>query len=121
MSTVSKIKLVLAAVAILFVAGAVYITVLMFKRQDVLENVTRYNVAFLLGQAATEHARLEQRVSAFGIEGSSITEDEVQLRYDILANRMKLLADGDVAEFLERNREARAVVDELRRVIDAAE
>ena len=62
----------------------------MLKRQEVLEQVTRYNVAFLLSQAATEHARLEQRVSAYGAHG--VTDDEVQLRYDVLVNRIKLLS-----------------------------
>ena len=66
MSTISKIKLMLAAVIILFVTAAVYISALVLKRQEVLEQVTRYNVAFLLSQAATEHARLEQRLSAYG-------------------------------------------------------
>jgi hypothetical protein len=53
MSTISKIKLMLAAVIILFVTAAVYISALVVKRQEVLEQVTRYNVAFLLSQAAT--------------------------------------------------------------------
>ena len=96
MSTISKIKLMLAAVIILFVTAAVYISALVLKRQEVLEQVTRYNVAFLLSQAATEHARLEQRLSAYGTAGSDVTDEEVQLRYDILVNRTKLLGQGDV-------------------------
>ena len=121
MSTISKIKLMLAAVIILFVTAAVYISALVLKRQEVLEQVTRYNVSFLLSQAATEHARLEQRVSAYGAEGSEVTDDEVQLRYDILVNRAKLMSQGDVTEFLESNANERAIVSELKQVIDAAE
>ena len=119
MSTISKIKLVLAAVIILFVTAAVYISALVLKRQEVLEQVTRYNVAFLLGQAATEHARLEQRLSAFGSGG--VTDDEVQLRYDILVSRSKLLAQGDVLDFLETNPDQRATVQALEQAIKAAE
>ena len=78
MSTISKIKLMLAAVIILFVTAAVYISALVVKRQEVLEQVTRYNVAFLLSQAATEHARFEQRLSAYG--AGEVSNDEVQLR-----------------------------------------
>ena len=119
MSTIGKIKLMLAAVIILFVTAAVYISALVLKRQEVLEQVTRYNVAFLLSQAATEHARLEQRVSAYGAH--DVTDDEVQLRYDVLVNRIKLLSQGDVAEFLEANPTERAIVDALKQVIRAAE
>jgi signal transduction histidine kinase/HPt (histidine-containing phosphotransfer) domain-containing protein/ActR/RegA family two-component response regulator len=121
MSTISKIKLMLAAVIILFVTAAVYISALVMKRQEVLEQATRYNVAFLLSQAATEHARLEQRLSAHGSAGSDVTDDEVQLRFDILVNRMKLLGQGDVSEFLDGNPEQRAIVRELKRVLGAAE
>jgi signal transduction histidine kinase/CheY-like chemotaxis protein len=119
MTTLGKIKLVLAVVIALFVTAAVYISMLVLKRQEVLEQVTRYNVAFLLGQAATEHARLEQRLSAFGAGG--VTDDEVQLRYDILVNRTKLLAQGDVLDFLEHNQEHRATVQALEQAIKAAE
>jgi signal transduction histidine kinase/DNA-binding NarL/FixJ family response regulator/HPt (histidine-containing phosphotransfer) domain-containing protein len=119
MSTFNKIKLVLAVVIALFVTAAVYISMLVLKRQEVLEQVTRYNVAFLLGQAATEHARLEQRLSAFGAGG--VSDDEVQLRYDILVNRTKLLAQGDVLDFLEHNPEHRATVQALEQAIKAAE
>jgi signal transduction histidine kinase/CheY-like chemotaxis protein/HPt (histidine-containing phosphotransfer) domain-containing protein len=119
MSTISKIKLVLALVIALFVTAAVYISALVLKRQEVLEQVTRYNVAFLLGQAATEHARLEQRLSAFGSGG--VSEDEVQLRYDILVSRGTLLAQGDVLDFLETNPDQRATVQALEQAIKAAE
>jgi signal transduction histidine kinase/CheY-like chemotaxis protein/HPt (histidine-containing phosphotransfer) domain-containing protein len=119
MSTISKIKLMLAVVIVLFVSAAVYISALVLKRQEVLEQVTRYNVAFLLGQAATEHARLEQRLSAFGSGG--VTDDEVQLRYDILVSRAKLLAQGDVLDFLEANPDQRATVHALEQAIKAAE
>jgi signal transduction histidine kinase/CheY-like chemotaxis protein/HPt (histidine-containing phosphotransfer) domain-containing protein len=119
MSTISKIKLMLAAVIIMFVTAAVYITALVIKRQEVLEQVTRYNVAFLLSQAATEHARFEQRLSAYG--AGEVSNDEVQLRYDVLVNRTKLMSQGDVAEFLEANPAERAIVDELKQAVGVAE
>jgi signal transduction histidine kinase/DNA-binding response OmpR family regulator len=119
MSTISKIKLMLALVIALFVTAAIYISALVLKRQEVLEQVTRYNVAFLLGQAATEHARLEQRLSAH-VSGS-VTDDEVQLRYDILVNRTKLLAQGDVLDFLEANPDQRATVRALEQAVKTME
>ena len=46
--------------------------------------VWRYNTAWLASQAVVEFMRFEQRVSAFGIQGSGVGQDEVQLRLDIL-------------------------------------
>ena len=45
----------------------------------------------------------------------------MQLRYDVLVNRTKLLSQGDVAEFLEANPTERVIVDALKQAISAAE
>ena len=121
MSTLGKLKLLLAAVIILFVAAAGYISVLVVERQEALEQVTRYNVSWLLSQGATEYARLEQRISAFAASNDDVTEDEVQLRFDIVVNRTKLLEQGDVEEFLEREPEHHATVRELSKVVETAQ
>src|SRR5438477_7109204 len=101
MPTLRKIKLLLALVIACFVAAAVYISASVVERQRALEQISRYNVAWLVGQAATEYARLEQRISAYGVPGAGISIDEVQLRFDIILNRMRLLETGEVEEFLD--------------------
>src|SRR5437764_585914 len=58
MTTLRKIKLLLAAVIVVFVAAAAYISTLVIERQTALEQVSRYNVAWLVSQAATEYAGL---------------------------------------------------------------
>ena len=88
MATLHKIKLLLAVVIAFRRRGRLYFC-LVVERQDALEQVSRYNVAWLVSQAATEYARLEQRVSAFGMPGGGVTADEVQLRFDIIINRMQ--------------------------------
>jgi type II secretory pathway pseudopilin PulG len=80
MSTLRRVKLLLVAVIVFFVAAAAYISTLVVERQQALEQVSRYNVAWLVGQAATEYARLEQRVSAYGWPDSPVSIDEVELR-----------------------------------------
>jgi diguanylate cyclase (GGDEF)-like protein len=111
-------KPLLLTVVIAFIAAAAYISALVVERQDALEKVSRYNVAWLVSQAATEYARLEQRVSAYGAGADA---DEVQLRFDIIVNRARLLETGDVNDFVESDPEHRATVQQLERVIETAQ
>jgi diguanylate cyclase (GGDEF)-like protein/PAS domain S-box-containing protein len=117
MPTLRKIKFLLAIVIVCFVAAAVYISALVVERQQSLEQISRYNVAWLVSQAATEYARLEQRISAYGLPGAGISADEVQLRFDIILNRMRLLESGEVEEFLDSDPDHRATVHELQRAV----
>src|SRR5882757_7089725 len=121
MSTLGKIKLLLAAVIILFVTAAAYISALVVERQAALEQVSRYNVAWLVSQGATEYARLEQRTSAFAAAGAGVSADEVQLRFDIVVNRLKLLENGDVEEFLHSDADHLATIRELEQVMAAVQ
>ena len=121
MFTLGRIKILLAAVIICFVTAAAYISSLIVQRQAALDQVSRYNVAWLVSQGATEYARLEQRLSAFQAPDSTLSADEVQLRFDIIVNRMKLFENGDVEEFLESDEEHRATVRELEKVIAAVQ
>ena len=121
MSTLRRVKLLLAAVIVFFVAAAAYISTLVVERQQALEQVSRYNVAWLVGQAATEYARLEQRLSAFVWPDSPVSRDEVELRFDIIINRLNLLKSGEVEEFLATDPEHRATVHDLGDVVAAAQ
>jgi len=80
MPALRTIKLLLAAVICLFVIAATYISILVVERQNALKQVSRYNVAWLVSQASTEFARLEQRLSALDNPSTGVSEDEVQLR-----------------------------------------
>ena len=51
MTTLQKIKALLAVVIVLFVTAAIYISALVIERQDALNQVSRYNVAWLVSQA----------------------------------------------------------------------
>jgi diguanylate cyclase (GGDEF)-like protein len=121
MTKLNKIKALLAVVIGLFVAAAMYISLLVVERQNALKQVSRYNLTWLVSQATTEYARLEQRVSAFAIPRSGVDKDEVQLRLDIVANRVKLLEHGEVEELIKDDEEHRATVNGLRRLVDAAQ
>ena len=111
------LKLVLAVVIASFLLSAVYISVLVVERQNALKEVSRYNISWLASQAVSEFVRLGQRLNAYGNPGSGVDKDEVQLRYDILLSRTKLLSDGDFQSFVERDPERQATVKRLGEVL----
>ncbi|MEX2128144.1 MAG: EAL domain-containing protein [Xanthobacteraceae bacterium] len=117
MKALRTIKLLLVVVIALFAIAASYISVLIVERQATLREVSRYNVAWLVSQATTEFARLEQRLSAFEYS-RSVGPDEVQLRFDIVLNRLKLLESGDVEDFLAASPEHMQTVDALNVAIE---
>ncbi len=121
MSTFRQIKLLLAAVIVFFVAAGAYISTLVVERQQALEQESRYNVAWLVGQAATEYVRLEQRLSAYAWPDSPVSRDEVELRFDIIVSRLNLLNSGDVEEFLASDPEHRATVHDLGEAVASAQ
>ena len=92
-------KIILFAVMCGLSLAALYVSTLTAERHDALRRVSRYNMTWLASQAGTEFVRLEQRVAAAGIAGSKSDADEVQLRLDILANRLNLVDQGDFADF----------------------
>src|SRR4051812_585164 len=110
-------KLLLILVILLFAGATAYISVIIFNREAALEQISRYNIAWLASQATTEYARLEQRVSAFGMPKSNVDQDEVQLRLDIVVNRLKLLQSGQIEELLHAQPELYDTLAELADVV----
>ncbi|MDA9456395.1 hypothetical protein XI00_19510 [Bradyrhizobium sp. CCBAU 21359] len=121
MSNLRTIKILLALVIGVFVAATVYISALVIERQSALERVSRYNVAWLVGQATSEYTRLQQRVSAFGLPDSKVSVDEVRLRFDIIVNRLSLLRTGEVEQFVKEDAEYAATIDALARALDTVQ
>jgi signal transduction histidine kinase/CheY-like chemotaxis protein len=115
------IKLLLMLVIGCFVAATATMSVLIVTRQDALREVARYNTAWLASQAVAEFTRLEQRVSAFGLPDGGVDKDEVELRFDIMLSRVKLLSDGEFQDFIARDPERREILDQLTAVVAAAE
>src|SRR4051794_23124212 len=111
------LKLLLTLVILLFAGATGYISIVIFNREAALEQISRYNIAWLTSQATTEYARLEQRVSAFAMPGSSVDKDEVGLRFDVMVNRLKLLQSGQIEELLKARPDAQATVNDLAEVL----
>jgi diguanylate cyclase (GGDEF)-like protein len=106
-----SLKLALiTAIGVLAVA-AVYLSVLIFERQEMLAEVSRYNVAWSASQGVNEFLRLRQRISDLA-EGKG-TKEEAQLRFDILVNRLSLFESGEFQPFVLESAQRKATVEEL--------
>ncbi|HSI00360.1 MAG TPA: ATP-binding protein [Reyranella sp.] len=110
----SNVKRLLLALALGFLAVAVIAnSVLIVNRQEALGRVSRYNLTWLLSQAAHEVLRLEETISASVLPGNHIDADAVALRLDVLVNRLVLLRTGEAAEFIAERPDLKKSVEEL--------
>ncbi len=102
------------ALALGFLAVAVIAnSVLIVNRQEALGRVSRYNLTWLLSQAAHEVLRLEETISASALPGNHVDADAVALRFDVLVNRLVLLRTGEAAEFIAERPDLKRNVEEL--------
>ena len=115
------LKLVLTIVISFFVLSAGYISWLTVERQTALQHVSRYNTSWLASQAVSEFMRLQHRLSAYGLPGGGVDKDEVQLRFDIMVSRAKLLSDGEFQDFVQRDPERRETIQTLNEALTAAQ
>ena len=110
----SNVKRLLLALLLGFLAVAVIAnSVLIVNRQEALGRVSRYNLTWLLSQAAHEVLRLEETISAAALPGNHIDADAVALRLDVLANRLVLLRTGEAADFISERPDLKRNVEEL--------
>lgn len=113
------LRTALTIVILGFIASAIYISVLTFQRQVALESVGLNNVTWMVAQAPSEFARLEQRVSSFAVGDGRTDAAEVRLRFDIVVNRLKTLRASAVAEFAHSDPRIGQILDELEAALDA--
>src|SRR3712207_1151890 len=97
--------------------AAAYISTLIIERQDALKRVSRYNTAWLASQAVSEFRQLQYGISAFAVPGSGVEREEVELRFDILLSRLKLLNSGEFQAFVQRDPARLEVIHQLNAVV----
>jgi signal transduction histidine kinase len=95
------LKIALGISIIVFTVLGISASFAVLDRQKALEEAARYNTVWAVSQATGEFYRFEGRVAAYGVPGSGIDRDEVQLRFDILFNRLDIFRRGDVKEFTD--------------------
>jgi signal transduction histidine kinase/CheY-like chemotaxis protein len=121
MMSFRTVQAVLGLVTCLFVGTSAYTSALIFERQSALSQISRYNVAWLASQATTELARLNQRLSALNDPKGDIDPEQVQLRYEILVNRLKVFETGEFQEFVRGDPDREATVANFATALGALE
>ncbi len=111
-------KFIVFALMCALLAAAGVVSWLISQRQDALKQVSRYNICWLASQANGEFNRLEVKVAAFNMPGSGVDRDEVELRYDVLLNRLGVMTAGEFRSFTDGDPERAETVKELATVID---
>jgi len=109
------LKAVFGAVTVCFLVASAYIAVLVTDRQKVLDDITHYNPAWQASQAVSEIMRPERRLDAFNVPGRGVDKDEVELRFDILLSRAKLLSEGRFQSIIQDDPDQQTT---LRRLAD---
>ena len=100
------VKTILTVGILVFTVAGVSVSFAVFEQQKALREVSRYNMVWAVSQAVAEFYRFEQRVAAFAT--SRADKDEVDLRFEILRNRLGILRHGEVSDFTSsRPRNAR--------------
>ena len=123
------LKGLLAATIIIFALASGYVAILAANRQAALQKISRYDVAWTVGQSVSEFMRLEHQLAAFAIPGSEVPLEEVQLRLDIMFSRIQtfqqtLEPDGaqrSLRLFFESNPEHDATLRDFREALEAVD
>jgi len=103
---------VLAGLLAVLTAAAGYTSMLVAQQQNAPSEVSRYNITWLISQAGVEFAQLQAAVGGAALPDAPGVED-VQLRFDILVNRLHVLEAGDVQTFIRSDPEFEAIVVQL--------
>ncbi len=111
----------LGAVMILMLSASIYTAIMIRDRQRAFGEVSRYNVTWVASQAALEVARLENAVRALAMAGPGADPSPVQVRYDIVVNRMQILGHGDAGELIHSQAELGGIYQSLQTAMADAE
>jgi signal transduction histidine kinase len=110
------VKTFLAVGILIFTLAGIGVSFAVFEQQKALREVSRYNMVWAVSQAVAEFYRFEHRVAAFA--AGQTDKDEVDLRFQILRNRLGILRHGEVSEFTASRLEERETVDDFERLLN---
>ena len=115
------VKLGLICMVVILAVAAIYTSFLIVQRQQALREVSRYNLTWLVSQAALEVARLQGATASTLVPSSGVSDDTVQLWLDIVANRLNLFDTGEPASFVATSHELGAIVAGIRETAQAGQ
>src|SRR5439155_21918718 len=106
---------------IVFTIAGISVSFAILDRQRALEEVAGYNMVWAVSQAIGEFYRFEERIAAYAAGDSGVDKDEVQLRFDLLNNRLDVFSHGDVKEFTSVKPEQGETVQTFERLLAGLE
>ena len=112
----SRSRSVLLAATVLLIGAAFYLSVLIVQRQHALENVSRYNLTWLVTQSVPELNRLQTVLALYALPDGDRDEEQVQLWLDIFKNRLQLFGNGEGREFFDRHPELEPTLAKAHRI-----
>jgi signal transduction histidine kinase len=116
---VGRLQLIKAFLAVgiaIFTLAGIGVSFAVLEQQKTLREVSRYNMVWAVSQAVAEFYRFEQRVAA--VAAGRADRDEIDLRFQILRNRLGILRHGEVSDFTKARPEEHETVDDFGRLLD---
>lgn len=107
------VQTVLTIGIVALAVSALYISVLVFQRQEALSQIFRYNIAFSASQGMNELLRFRQRLAGLLVDPPQSTKQDVDLRYQILVSRMDLFQSGEFLGFVTELPDNRKTVEDM--------
>jgi diguanylate cyclase (GGDEF)-like protein len=101
--SVRTLKLVLGLVVGGFLLATIYFTVVISERQNALQRIARYNPTWQAHQVLKEFMTLDQSLRIFKERGTEGDKEKVQLRFDIFAGTIDILAEGVFRVIVEQD------------------
>ena len=112
-----NLRHVLGAGAVLFAVAALYMSVLIDRRQDELSKASRYDLSWTAAQTVVEIARLGQAIGAYAASPGLTSDREVQMRYDLLVSRVSMFDSLEFRALAHEDPTSGRVIGTLRRSV----
>ena len=112
MTSTKLVQLFLGVMIAVLVAAGLYTSAIIRERQQSLQDLFRYDVAFTSSQAVIEFERLQNALLELEGRRTPAALAEVKLRFEIIYNRLAILEQGEFLRFTRIAPErARTVAD----------
>ena len=88
---------------IVFLAFAGFLSVEIYKRQIALSQTAHYNIVWAATRLAADLNRFGQTLAELALPGAQVGKPQLQLRIDIVKNRLNVMNNGEFSEFTKSN------------------
>lgn len=108
-----QVSRILVVIVLLFAGAAVFLAIRISERQEILSQVSRYNLVWLVTQTTNEIARFGSEVGAYLADPSPASREAVRERYEVLASRSPQVHSGDMKAYASADPNRVALLEDL--------